>query len=234
MKSKIDLIKFLPERYIKQYTKFDPKWIEPITKNQFHKPVKVKRFLVLDKNLLYNLGLWSGDKYVYGGSVGLTNIKKELINEFEFFLKKIINESTAIRKIKINNGTALRVFVNSWLVLRTLNSLTKELKKLIKTKQELFCYLSGLIDADGTIMPNNKKYNTGLIKITYGDERQIQTDLFMCKKFGLNCFITKYKNRNAFDLKFTQSACFLMYNKLFLRHKEKIHKIMLIGKLARR
>jgi hypothetical protein len=231
----VDIIRILPENYVKNYIKINPKWITTHVRNQFRKSVNVKRFFLITKEALYNLGLWSGDKYVYGGTVGLTNTEKELINEFKVFLKNIILEKSKIVIKPINDGKALKVQINSWLLLRILRALDKNRDKIISTIEELCSYLSGKIDADGTIMPKNLNYKTGLIKITYESEEEAKKDSELLNKFNLNASIIPYKDRNAFDLKLTFKSSIFLLNKLQLKHPKKKNTLsILCGRLARR
>jgi len=186
-----------------------------------------------EEDKLYNIGLWMGDKYVWGGSVGLTNTSSELIREFRTFLSKN-NPGKKIREVSINKGKAKRVYINSWKFLKFLMTAEKNITKIIKSKEQFISYISGKIDADGTIMPYNVKYRTGFIKITYGRREDAEKDLILLKKFGLNGCIVGYKERNAFDLKFTFKSCLDLLEKLKLKHPEKKKRLLLIKGLVGR
>jgi hypothetical protein len=183
---------------------------------------------------LYALGLWEGDKYVYGGSVGLTNTSKELIEEFIRFLENFLENKQKIREVSINNGTAKRVYVNSWLLRRIIEKLSENKEKFINSKEDMLAYLSGKIDADGTIMIRNAYHKSGLIKITYGNKLEAERDKTLLQKFGLNGNLISYKSRNAYDLKLTYSSSLEILNLLFLKHPEKQKKLTILMGLTRR
>lgn len=226
---KIDLLKIVPREYAKKYIDYDSDWMQTSAINQYEQKVAIKRKLFLNSQFFYNLGLWIGDKYIYGNSVGITNISLELINEFHEFVKSLIKDSAQAKIKSINNNTAKRVVVNSAILRRTFQELEKITQKLIKSEDELIAYLSGKIDADGTIMPYNLKWKTGFIKITYGNESEIIGDLSLLRKFGLNGYNIKYKDRNAFDLKMDFNSSLKIFNKLVLKHSQKKEKLFLIG-----
>ena len=181
----------------------------------------------------YNFGLWIGDKYVWGGSVGITNTSNTLIQEFKKFLATN-NPRKEIKEITINKGNAKRVYINSWKFLKFLQKIQENIVELIKTKDQFISYISGKIDADGTIMPYNVKFRTGFIKITYNKQDDAEKDLALLRKFGLNGCILPYKKRNAFDLKFTFNSCLNLLEKLKLKHPEKKKKLILIKRLVGR
>jgi len=183
-------------------------------------------------NKYYILGLWIGDRYMRGGSVGLTNTEKTLIKVFKNFLKKITKAE--IKERLINNGRAKQVYVNSTKLLKFLTQEAKNIENIIKTEDQFIDYISGKIDADGTIMIYNLKWRTGLIKITYGDKEEMERDLKLCEKFGFKCCILKYKNRNAWDLKFTFISSLQLVKKLRLLHPEKRKKIQILKRLIGR
>jgi len=170
----------------------------------------------------YNIGLWIGDKYVWGNSVGLTNTTKELIEEFKKFLSRN-NPGKRIKEISID-GKAKRVYVNSSKFLRFLQKVQENIINLIETEEQFVSYISGKIDADGTIMPYNVKFRTGFIKITYRKRSEAEKDLFLLRKFGLDGCILPYKKRNAVDLKFTFNSCLKLLEKLKLKHPKKKKK----------
>ena len=230
----IDLISILDRSFVEKNVKVNSETIRSKTKNQFAKPIEIKRKINLDKQALYALGLWEGDKYVYGGSVGLTNTSSELLQEFKKFIKNIVRNQKRIKKIPINNGSAERVYVNSWLLRRILEKLSENVNKFIKSKEDLLAYLSGKIDADGTIMPQNFYSRSGLIKITYGNKKEAEKDKLLLEKFKLNASIIPYKDRNAYDLKITYLSSLKILNALSLKNPEKQTKLLILDGLTRR
>ena len=231
---KIDLINLLEKNFVEKNIKINSETIESKTKNQFTKPIKIKRKIKIDEQVLYALGLWEGDKYIYGGSVGLTNTSSELLQEFKEFIKKIIKNQKSIKEISINSGTAKRIYLNSWLLKRILEKLTEKIERYIKSKEDLLTYLSGKIDADGTIMVQNFYSKSGLIKITYGSKKEAEKDKKLLEKFKLKASIIPYKDRNAYDLKITYLSSFEILNHLKLKNPEKQIKLLILKGLTRR
>ena len=230
----IDLVDLLDRKFLNRSVKVMSHTLVPKARNQFQKPVEIKRYVKINKGFLYALGLWEGDKYVYGGSVGLTNTSKELIEEFIRFLENFIENKQKIREVSINNGAAKRVYVNSWLLRRIIEKLSENKEKFITSKEDLLAYLSGKIDADGTIMIRNAYYKSGLIKITYGNKFEAERDKTLLQKFGLNGNLISYKSRNAYDLKLTYRSSLEILNLLFLKHPEKQKKLTILMGLTRR
>ncbi|MEM2272429.1 MAG: hypothetical protein QXP56_07175 [Archaeoglobaceae archaeon] len=234
MKRKLKTENLVDKKSTEKYLAIEGKWIKSNIKNQFQNPLKVSSSITLDLQTFYNIGLWMGDKYVYGGSVGLTNTSEELVSEFKNFLKSLVNEKRRIIEKRINEGKAKRVYVNSWILRRVLENFGKNINQLVRTEAELFAYLSGKIDADGTIMSQNIFNKSGLIKITYGNIKEAISDRKLFKKFGLRCVILPYKNRNAWDLKFSYLSSLKILKVLSLRHPEKKIKIEVLTRLTRR
>jgi hypothetical protein len=166
--------------------------------------------------------------------VGLTNTSSELLQEFKEFIKKIIKNQKSIKEISINSGTAKRIYVNSWLLKRILEKLTEKIERYIKSKKDLLTYLSGKIDADGTIMVQNFYSKSGLIKITYGSKKEAEKDKKLLEKFKLKASIIPYKDRNAYDLKITYLSSFEILNHLKLKNPEKQIKLLMLKGLTRR
>ncbi len=231
---KLDLTKILPQQYVQKYISTNGNLLKSNVKNQFENSITVKRFLRLNEEFFYNLGLWCGDKYWFGNSVGLTNISKSLLSEFKKFLRSITNEKSMIREVSINDGEASRVKVNSGLIKRIFEQLEQQREDLIKEEDELLAYLSGRVDADGTIMPYAIKYKTSLIKITYENLKEAEKDLELSKRFGVKCWISNYKDRNAFDLKVAFNSTLKILNKLSIKDENKQQKLILIRKLVGR
>ncbi len=226
---KVGIVKFLNPKTLQVVDG----WVITKVKNQF-KPLSIRKEVKLDNGTFYNLGLWSGDKYVFGGSVGLTNTSEELIDSFHTFLKSLIKESNRIRKILINNGEAKRTYANSWLLLNLFNKLDGSIENFIGRENQMLAYFSGKIDADGTIMPQNFYYKTGLVKITYNKKTEALRDQKLFQKFGYNSSIIPYKGRNAFDLKLTFLSSLKLIPKIKLKHIEKQAKIMVLRGLSGR
>jgi len=183
--------------------------------------------------LFYMLGLWMGDKYIWENSVGLTNTQKNLVNIFKTIVLSVFPDLTPKIK-KINNGKAYRVYFNSSHLLSYLQALAKKIVKIIDTEEKFINYISGKIDADGTIMPYNLKWKTGLIKITYGNPKELLADYKLCKKFGYTACILPYKTRNAWDLKFTFRSSLQLLKKLKLHHPTKKRKTKFLIRLVER
>lgn len=230
----IDLADLLDRNFLNRSVKVMSHTLVSKARNRFQKPVEIKRYVKINKEFLYALGLWEGDKYVYGGSVGLTNTSKELIEEFIRFLENFLENKQKIREVSINNGIAKRVYVNSWLLRRIIEKLSENKEKFINSKEDLLAYLSGKIDADGTIMIRNAYYKSGLIKITYGNKFEAERDKTLLQKFGLNGNLISYKSRNAYDLKLTYRSSLEILNLLFLKHPEKQKKLTILMGLTRR
>lgn len=148
-----------------------------------------------------------------------------LIRVFQDFLASLVCDSNRIKVKSINKGEALRVYVNSTLLRRILEALCQNPCKLVEGEEELYAYLSGKIDADGTIMPYNQKYKTGLIKITAASLEEARADLALLNKFGLRGCILAYKGRNAFDLKITYLDSLFLSGKLAPKDDNKFRKL---------
>ena len=108
------------------------------------------------------------------------------------------------------------------------------MKQIIRNSL-LVPYIAGKIDSDGTIMPYNIKYNSGLAKITYGSLLEAKTDLELLTSVGYRCSLIKYKDRNAFDLKLSVLSCLKIFPKVlkYIRHREKKNKILFCIKAAK-
>ena len=230
----MDITKIIPQQYIRKYISVNQDSLKSNVKNQFQNSVTVSRYLQLDKRFFYNLGLWCGDKYRFGNSVGLTNITENLLNEFKKFLESIVKEKSMVKEILINNGNASRIKINSGLIRRILENLEQQRENLINEENDLVAYLSGRIDADGTIMLYAIKYKTSPIKITYENISEAEKDFELLKRFNLKSWISKYKDRNAFDLKIALSSTLKILDKLNLKGEDKQQKLILIRKLVGR
>ncbi|MBI2084523.1 MAG: hypothetical protein HYT70_02835 [Candidatus Aenigmarchaeota archaeon] len=231
---KLDLKLVLPKEYINKYVSVEKNSLKSNVRNQFENSVNVTRFLQIDEKFFYNLGLWCGDKYWFGNSVGITNTNEKLLDEFMKFLERIVKERKMLKKVSINNGDASRVKINSGLIRRILENLEQDRETLIQRENELLAYLSGRIDADGTLMLYAVKYRTSPIKITYGSLEEARKDFSLLKKFNISGWISTYKNRNAYDLKISFNSAVKILSKLFLKDEKKQQKVFLLRELIER
>ncbi len=167
----IELTKLLPQEYTKNFVKIENNALLLTTKNQYTSAKKIVRYLPVTSEILYNLGLWFGDKYIRGNSVGLTNTEIVLLESFKKFLKKVGVEDTDIKLFP--QEKPYRIYTNSGLLKRILLALEERIHCVISDFESLCHYLSGKIDADGTIMPYNLRWKTGFIKITYNSSEKI-------------------------------------------------------------
>ncbi len=171
----------------------------------------------------YIIGLWCADGYHRTSSVGLTNCNVKLIWKFYNFFKKAnySNEriklriyrplnrnidnllAEKIRNYKIypnKNGklVAYQIYVND----RKLLYNFKKSKKLIRNldnKTDIYSYVSGRFDGDGSI--SNNLVND--MRIVYGNEQETKTDQGLLKKLNLDTRVYYYKSAGTYCLYFT-------------------------------
>jgi hypothetical protein len=172
--------------------------------NQYSNKAKIKRLWKSSEEIFYSVGLWFGDKYVYGNSVGLTNRNKKCLEAFKTFLYRI--SKSKIKESKDEKGI-YRISINSAILRRSLEGICKEINKHINTCDTLSAFLAGLIDADGTIMPYKARKKSGYIKITLGTDEEIKNIKKLLDKFSITYSISKYSGRNGYDLNLTLTAC---------------------------
>ena len=220
----IDLLEILDKNYVQKYTVSDASYISTTICNQYSKSVLIRRYWDVNQELAYILGLWAGDKYVYGNRIGLCNIEHELLGAFAGFLRKVAKPAKV--RYVMENSVKTKVYINSAVLRRTMEALEREIPNLINANL-LSAYFAGRIDADGCIMPSNLRHNSGLAKITYGSLLEAEKDAAILRTLGYHCCITRYKGRNAFDLKMSVLSCIRIFPKLldYSRHQEKRGKI---------
>ena len=197
---------FLDKEYKEKYIVTSKNKITVNACNQYRKPVLIRRYWNLDNNLAYILGLWLGDKYIYGNRIGLSNKNPLLLKEFEKFLTNISNSKIYF---VAENGIKTKVYINSSLLRRVLERMKQNIDKLVK--RFVIPYLAGRIDSDGCIMTSNLKHNSGLAKITYSKLREVKADRKILSYLNCKSCILKYKNRNAFDLKISILSCIKLF-----------------------
>lgn len=203
---KIDVLNFLDKEYKEKYIKTFKDKITVKACNQYKKPVLIRRYWNLDNNLAYILGLWLGDKHIYGNRVGLSNKNPVLLKEFEKFLTKISDSKIYF---VVENNIKTKVYINSSLLRRVLEGMQQNIEELVK--DFVISYLAGRIDSDGCILTSNLKYNSGLAKITYNKLKEAKTDRKLLSHLKCKSCILKYKNRNAFDLKISILSCIELF-----------------------
>ncbi len=199
---KIDITEFLDKKYKEKYVLVSKNKVTVNACNQYRKPVLIRRYWNLGNNFAYTLGLWFGDRYVYGNRVGLSNKNPILLRDFERFLT---NVSSSNAHFVVENGIKTKVYINSSLLRRVLEGMEQNMNKTIKGF--IIPYLAGRIDSDGCILTSNLKHNSGLAKITYDKLKEAETDKKLLSQLKCKSCILKYKSRNAFDLKISVSSC---------------------------
>lgn len=221
----IDVTELLDKKYIDKYTKISENYISTKICNQYQKSVLIRRSWDMSQEFAYILGLWCGDKYVYGNRIGLSNKNTLLLGVFENFLKKITNSKEACYVFE--RGEKTKVYINSALLRRILEALENDIKKFI-SNNFLAPYIAGRIDSDGCILLSNIKHKSGLAKITYGSFDEAKTDKEILNSFGYNCSINNYKDRNGFDLKLSVLSCLKIFPQIleYIKHEEKKQKIL--------
>jgi len=155
----------------------------------------------------YILGLWLGDKYWWGSSIGLTNTNMNLIKVFRNFLEKlgfpkeriklsvyhkdqVIDESELAKKLNIHlenikvhkfkkgKKVYFIIYVNSRPLKRIFYSMASNLENCIKNYKGLLMYITGRFDSDGWL---NKKYPE--VRISYTTEEEARKDANLIEKF---------------------------------------------------
>ena len=157
------------------------------------------------KKDLYIFGLWLGDKYWWGSSIGLVNTKLEITKKFVKFLKEVgfsiekikvqiraknpINKKKFAKILKVKetnihfsqlkkgNKTQITVYVNSRKFKREFIKETRTIREKIKTKKELIEYLRGRFDADGHFDPKKKR-----IRIAYTTLEEAKADASLIQR----------------------------------------------------
>jgi len=203
---KIDVTEFLDKKYKEKYVIISKNKITVNACNQYRKPVLIRRYWNFGNNLAYILGLWLGDKYIYGNRVGLSNKNPILLREFEKFLKHVSNSKVSF---VVENKIKTKVYINSSILRRILEGMQQNINKM--TKSFIIPYLAGRIDSDGCILASNLKHISGLTKITYDKIKEAETDKKLLNYFKFKSCILKYKNRNAFDLKISVLSCMKLF-----------------------
>lgn len=215
---KIDVMNFLDKGYKEKYIiKFKNK-ITVNACNQHKKSVLIRRYWNLDNNLAYILGLWLGDKYIYGNRVGLSNKNPILLNEFEKFLTNISDSKVCF---VAENDIKTKVYINSSLLRRVLERMQQNINGLVKNF--IISYLAGRIDSDGCILTSNLRHNSGLAKITYSKLKEAKNDKKLLSCLNCKSCVLKYNSRNAFDLKISTLSCMKLFPFL-LEHVKSIEK----------
>ncbi len=222
----LDLIQILDRNYLESYATWDHEYISLTTCNQYSRSIKVRRYWNVDSQLAYVLGIWMGDKYTYGNRIGLSNKNENLRLKFEQFIKTILLSPFEFHHV-VENREITKTYVNSALLLRIFRALEYNIEQIVKGRF-VIPYISGKIDADGTILTSNLKHNSGLAKITYNHLAEAETDKNILTSMGYRCCITKYKNRNAFDLKLSILTCLKTFPLFldFLMHEKKLEDVL--------
>ena len=198
----VDITEFLDKKYKEKYVIISKNKVTVNACNQYRSPVLIRRYWNLGNNLAYILGLWFGDKYVYGNRVGLSNKNPILLKEFERFL---VNISSSNVHFVVENGIKTKVYINSSLLRRVLEGMQQNTNKILRGF--IIPYLAGRIDSDGCILTSNLKHNSGLAKITYDKLKEAEADKKLLSRLKCKSCILKYEGRNAFDLKISVSSC---------------------------
>lgn len=137
----------------------------------------------------YILGLWTGNKYWWSSSVGITSINVNLVKEFLNFFRNfgfeddriklsvysvtgeidrnLISEEfnipiDNIKSYKFNKGKEkfFILYVNSRPLKRIFEMSEKNITKLI-TRENIFQFLAGVFDADGNIVKKKNRLRIG-------------------------------------------------------------------------
>lgn len=177
----------------------------------------------------YILGLWLGDKYWWGSSIGLTNTDLRLIKKFrEFFrqcgleerriklsvytkneesinkeelskLLEIPSENIKMYKFKKGQQTYFIIYVNSRKLKREFEALSQNLEDVIKDENTLLSYIAGRFDSDGYYSAKRNE-----IRISYTTKKEAEKDASLIMKFFLKKPRVKFERQaNTWNVELT-------------------------------
>lgn len=160
---------------------------------------------VIMKEDLYIIGLWLGDKYWWGSSIGLVNTKLRIAQRFVRFLresgfpverikvqvraKNFVNRKRIAEKLKVKETnihfsrlkkgkrTQITVYVNSRKFKKEFIQKAETIREKIKTEDELVEYLKGRFDADGHFDQMKKR-----VRIAYTTLEEAKADALLIQR----------------------------------------------------
>lgn len=177
----------------------------------------------------YIFGLWSGDKYWWGSSIGLTNTNIRLIKIFREFFKQLgfnkkriklsvytksgsgVNKQKLSQLLQIprNNIKTYKfkkgrkdyfiIYVNSRQLKREFENRIERLEKVVSNTNSLFQYIAGRFDSDGYYSPKRKE-----IRISYTTQKEVERDGNLVSKMSrIRPRIKFEKQANTWNLELT-------------------------------
>lgn len=177
----------------------------------------------INPNHAYILGLWCADSYHRTSSVGLSSIRRDLIERFRLFLLETFVEdrlrlriycpANELGKFRKDNYTdlaknivcypskkakhpGLQLYVNSRSLLRAFRSARDRVSRL-KDGNCLAAYFAGRFDGDGSVGKDLRRD----CRIVYGGEEEACIDKALLEKLGFEkAKVYHYKTAHTFCL----------------------------------